>query len=187
MSQRFKNGDPVLILPKFAHLYPISCGVVVAVTADPFRSMFNGYTIQFADGSTDDVFEFQIIEDLPSFKTQIAVAVFDSEQQLLQVNQLRGPGVVRQLVLRTPSFDTDIKVQSSDSRTATVIGQVLERNTSNTLKAVDVSIIKAGTLVQAAASDSLGVFTFNNLPRGALNILIVIPGDSVRILGEVTI
>jgi hypothetical protein len=59
---RFKMADRILILPRFARLYPDDSGVVVAVKIDPFREKFNEYTVQFADGSTANIFEFQLVE-----------------------------------------------------------------------------------------------------------------------------
>src|SRR5438046_3081817 len=58
--QRFKIGDRILLIPRFAHLYPSGSAVVVEVTLDPFRPMFNEYKIEFRDGSIASVFEFQI-------------------------------------------------------------------------------------------------------------------------------
>ena len=60
--QRFKIGDRVSLLPRFAHLFQSTPGVVIEVKIDPFRAMFNEYTIEFPDGSTVNVFEFQVRE-----------------------------------------------------------------------------------------------------------------------------
>ena len=60
MMQRFKIGDRVVLLPRFADLYPGNSAVVVEVKLDPFRPVFNEYKIEFHDGSTANVFEFQI-------------------------------------------------------------------------------------------------------------------------------
>jgi hypothetical protein len=60
--QRFEIGDRVVVLQRFAHLYPTYSGVVIAVKLDPFRSIFNEYKIEFPDGSRADVFEFQLRE-----------------------------------------------------------------------------------------------------------------------------
>jgi hypothetical protein len=60
--QRFKIGDRVVLLPRFSALYPGDTGVVIEVKLDGYRPMFNEYTIEFADGSTANVFEFQIRE-----------------------------------------------------------------------------------------------------------------------------
>jgi len=60
--KRFNIGDPVFILPRFAHLYRSEAAVVVAIKSDPFRDAFNEYTVKFPDGSTANVFEFQLVE-----------------------------------------------------------------------------------------------------------------------------
>jgi hypothetical protein len=60
---RFKVGDPVLILTRYAHLYPSGSGVIVAVgSPDPFRSEFNEYTVKFPDGASAKLFEFQLVK-----------------------------------------------------------------------------------------------------------------------------
>jgi hypothetical protein len=58
--QRFKAGDRVVLLPRYAHLYKADSAVVVEVKLDPYRAAFNEYKIEFPDGSTANVFEFQI-------------------------------------------------------------------------------------------------------------------------------
>jgi hypothetical protein len=60
--QRFNVGDRVAVLHRFAHLHPKDSGVVVEVQLDPFRPIFNEYTVQFSDGSTSNLFEFQLQE-----------------------------------------------------------------------------------------------------------------------------
>jgi hypothetical protein len=60
--QRFKIGDRVDLLPRFAHLFPQGTGVILDVTPDDSRPMFNEYRIQFSDGSISVVFEFQMRE-----------------------------------------------------------------------------------------------------------------------------
>ena len=60
---RFNTGDAVLILQRFAHLYPNDFGVIVAVKIDPYRSAFNEYAVKFPDGSTASLFEFQLVEE----------------------------------------------------------------------------------------------------------------------------
>jgi hypothetical protein len=60
--QRYEIGDRVVVLPRFARLYGTAPGVVTAVKLDPFRSAFNEYTIEFADGLTASLFEFQIVK-----------------------------------------------------------------------------------------------------------------------------
>ena len=58
--QRYQIGDRVVVLPRFAHLYGSEKGVVIGIKLDPFRPAFNEYKIEFADGSTASLFEFQL-------------------------------------------------------------------------------------------------------------------------------
>jgi hypothetical protein len=58
--QRYQIGDRVVVLPRFAHLYGSVTGVVTGIKLDPFRPAFNEYKIEFADGSTASLFEFQL-------------------------------------------------------------------------------------------------------------------------------
>ncbi|HYR84693.1 MAG TPA: hypothetical protein VE422_11505 [Terriglobia bacterium] len=76
--QRFDIGDPIVILPRFADLYPIHWGTVIDMKLDPFRPAFTEYTIQFPDGSTTNLFEFQILEAEPNCETFLAAFVLDS-------------------------------------------------------------------------------------------------------------
>ena len=62
--QRFKVGDRVVILPRFAHLFQSDLGVIIEVKLDSFRPGFNENKLEFPDGSTGNVFEFQLREAL---------------------------------------------------------------------------------------------------------------------------
>ena len=183
--QRFKPNDAVFVLPRYARLYPGHSAVVTAVTADPFRPMFNEYALEFPDGSSARLFEFQIIEDVPNYTTLIASLIFDSRVQMATTGA-RGYTSGRQIILQTSGFDLDMKIDTKKSRTST-IGQVLERGTRNLLKDLEVRLMKESMLITTAMSDNLGVFRFSDVPRGSLNILAVIPQHSSRILGAFSI
>src|SRR5262245_8839905 len=99
--ERFKIGDPVLVLPRFAHLFSINTGVVASVNSDPFRPMFNEYAVKLDDGSNASVFEFQLIEDAFNYQTFIAALIFDSDQHSA-ATQTRGSFGDRHIVLQTP-------------------------------------------------------------------------------------
>src|SRR5207248_2421470 len=128
---RFKPNDPVFILPRYAHLYPDHSAVVIGVTADPVRP-FNEYTLEFADRSRARVLEFQIIEDVPHYTTFIASLVFDSREHP-DTTVTRGLPSGRQIILQTPGFDLDMRIQTTKWR-ATTMGQVLERGAKSLLK-----------------------------------------------------
>jgi len=183
--QRFKPNDAVFVLPRYARLYPGHSAVVTTVTADPFRPMFNEYALEFPDGSSARLFEFQIIEDVPNYTTLIASLIFDSRVQMATTGA-RGYTSGRQIILQTSGFDLDMKIDTKKSRTST-IGQVLERGTRNLLKDLEVRLMKESMLITTAMSDNLGVFRFSDVPRGSLNILAVIPQHSSRILGAFSI
>ena len=178
---RFSPGEAVFILPKFAHLYVSHSAVVVRGKTDRFRPMFNEYTVEFADGSAASLFEFQLIEDLPNYKTLIADLLFDSRQQMA-TTRARGRTTGAQIILQTEDFDIDLKIQIERSR-ASIMGQVLERDTENLLKHVAVRLMKEGNPVNMTTSDGVGVFKFTDVPLGSLIILVIIPRHLMRILG----
>jgi len=59
---RFEVGNRVDILPRYANLYREQFGIVVGVRADPFRPVFDEYTIEFSDRTSAGVFDFQLSE-----------------------------------------------------------------------------------------------------------------------------
>jgi hypothetical protein len=147
--------------------------------------MFNEYAVEFPDRSSARLFEFQIIEDVLNFTTFIASLVFDSLENPAAAG-VRGLPPGRQIILQTPGFDLDMRIHTTKSSVSTM-GQVLERGTKNLLKDLEVSLMKQSMVITQAISDSLGVFTFSDTPQGLLNILIVIPQYSSRILGAFSI
>ena len=184
--QRFKPKDTVFILPKFAHLYPQNSGLVVGVIPDPFRPMFHEYKVEFADRSTANLFEFQIIEDLANYKTFIAAVVFDSEQQTAAPEIRSHSALSRQIIFHTPGFHLDMAVYKSKSL-ASIIGQVLQMGTKDVLKDLDVRLMKEAMPVTTVTSDNQGVFRFRHVPHGSLNILVTIHQYLSRILGSFSI
>src|SRR3989442_10965313 len=112
--QRFKPSDAVFILPKYSHLYPGNSAVVISVIADPFRPMFNAYAVEFPDRSTDNLLEFQIIDDVPNYKTVIASLAFESSCQTATA-QTRGSHSRRQIILQTPRLDVDLTIRTTQS------------------------------------------------------------------------
>src|SRR5712692_8785589 len=178
---RFKPKEAVFILPRYAHLYPGHSALVKSVTADPFRPMFNEYTLEFHDRSSAKLFEFQIIEDVLNYTTLIASLVFDGREHTA-TQGTRGLPSGRQIILQTPGFDLDIRIHKTKS-SASTMGQVLERGTKNLLKDLEVSLMKESMPITTVISDSLGTFKFSDIPHGSLNILVVIPQYLSRILG----
>jgi hypothetical protein len=179
--QRFKIGDPVLVLPRFAHLFSINTGLVTGVNADRFRPMFNEYSVKLDDGTNASVFEFQLIEDELKYQTFIAALIFDSDQHSVST-QMRGPTGDRHVVFQTPSMDIDLKIKR-DQYHASIIGQILERSSPRLAALAEISLLKDNDPLTTAVTDNTGTFSFPSVPRGPLNIQVLIRANLWRILG----
>jgi hypothetical protein len=183
--QRFKPSDTVFIIPKFAHLYSDHSAVVIGAKENPFRPMFNQYTLEFSDRSTAKLLEFQIIEDVPQCETVIATLAFDSRHEIKPM-QTRGPLSGRKIILQTPAFYLDMKIHTMKSRGG-IMGQIIERRSKNLLNNLEVRLLREATPISRAISDKLGMFEFLDVPRGSLNILVMLPQHSSRIFGSFSI
>src|SRR5437899_3205985 len=136
--QRFNIGDRILILSRFAHLYPSNAGEIVGVQIDPRRTILNEYTVKFPDGSTANLFEFQLQRDISQYQTAQAIVAFDTSQQIPAM-QVRGAAPDRHLLLQTPDIDIDMKIYWIKSR-ASIIGQVLERPAASLVADAEVTV-----------------------------------------------
>jgi hypothetical protein len=179
--QRFKVGDSVLVLPRFAHLFSKSTGVVTAVHPDPFRPMFNEYKLQLDDETIASVFEFQLIEDELNYQTFIATLVFDSELHS-GAGLTSGPSNDRHLVFQTQSMDIDMKIKR-DHHQSSIIGQIFERSSPRLAAQAEISLLKDNAVWTTAISDNTGAFRFPCVPHGPLNVQILIRANQWRILG----
>src|SRR5215813_10269952 len=184
--QRFKSDDRVLILPKFVHLYPAVRGIVRAVRPDPMRSVFNEYTVEFTYGVTANIFEFQLLEDLPTYNTLIANVAFDSSLQMAQTSA-RGQSAGAHIVLNADDFDVDLKIQRDKVMESSILGQVLERGTSTLLEELEVELMRESIPIISTRGDENGVFKFTHVPIGPLNILATMPQRLLRIFGAFAI
>lgn len=183
--QRFKQNDPVFILPKFAQMYPSHSAVVVGVTPDPFRPMFDAYTVKFSNESTAKIFDFQLIDNIPSYETLVATVSFDSRREP-HASKIQGTRLSHQIVFQTPVFDLVVKIRADKLR-AFITGRVVERATDKLLTHLEVRLMKEGIPISTATSDGVGVFKFSDVSRGSLNILAVLREYHVRILGAFSI
>jgi len=178
---RFKVGDAVLVLPRFAHLFSKSTGVVAAVKSDPFRPMFNEYTLNLDDETIANVFEFQLIEDESRYQTFTASLVFDSELHS-EPGPMSGPATDRHVVLQTPSMDIDMRIKC-DQFHASITGQILERNSPRLAAQAEINLLKDNVVLTTTITDNTGTFRFLSVPRGPLNTEIVFRANLWRILG----
>ncbi|HYR43972.1 MAG TPA: carboxypeptidase-like regulatory domain-containing protein [Terriglobia bacterium] len=183
--QRFNIGDRIVLLSRFAHLYPSGAGEIVGVQIDPRRAILNEYTVQFPDGSIASLFEFQIQRDVSQYQTAQALVAFDSTRQTPFV-PVRGSAPDRHLLLQTPAVDIDMKIYWIKSR-ASIIGQILERTTANVVVDAEVTLTNRSLPTGAAITDSQGTFMFTGLNPGPLDIDILIHPKALKISGSLTI
>src|SRR2546425_8327082 len=115
----------------------------------------------------------------------IARLVLSSQHQPLTAH-VRGVTAIGQIILRTPGYDIDMTIQVTKSHTS-IMGQVLERATTNLLKDLEVRLMKDSKLIITTGSDSVGIFKFRDVPSGPLNIVVVIPQTTRRIFGAFSI
>src|SRR3989442_8638542 len=85
---RFGAGDAIYILPQYAHLHPANTAEVIRVVPDRYRPMFNEYVVKFSVVSQATVMEFQIIEHVPGFNTDIPSLVLSSQHQPLKAHAI---------------------------------------------------------------------------------------------------
>jgi hypothetical protein len=178
--ERFNIGDPILILPKFAHLYPAGSGVIVDLKRDPFRAIFNELTIKLSDGSTANLFEYEILEDESGYQTLGAALVQDSEWQ--SSTQPGVPASSRQALLRARDIDIHLQMHSSPYQ-AWIAGQVIERSTGRCINQARVSLVNNNVPIHTAMTDNNGGFKLSDIPRGLLDLHLLIRSKSSRVLG----
>jgi hypothetical protein len=178
---RFSVGDRILIVHKFAQSSPSNAGVVVGIREDAFRSILDEYTIEFSDGTKDDFFDFQLLEDGSRYPTIAAALALDSSQGIAP-SKTRGRAATRQIVLQTQDIDIDLQLRDRTTHVY-IIGQVLERGTHGLLSGVQVSMIRNGVPIDTSTTSDLGEFRFPKVPKGSVTIEVLLRAASSRIVG----
>ena len=182
--QCFQIGDRVLIIPRYAHLYPTNIGVIIGVDLDPRRGILNEYVVRFTDGATASLFEFQLQRNVSHYQTSIAALAFDTSTQT-PVVPFRGTSPDRHLLLRTAELDIDMKIYWIKSH-ASIIGQILERLTTDFIADAEVLLMNRSLPGSVTNTDSQGVFMFTGVGAGLLEIQILLHGKALRIFGSFT-
>jgi hypothetical protein len=180
--QRFNVGDPILILPKFAHLFPAHTGIVVSVKRTAIRPIFNDYAVKFVDGSVHNLFEFQMIEDGLNYQNFIASLMFDSARKLAPAS-LRGSDPTRHLLFRAPVLDIHLRI-SQVAGVPSLIGQVLEPNTVDFVQGADVSLLRDNNPIFTSRTDRSGEFKCKPVQVQPLTFLVIIRPKALRVMGS---
>lgn len=180
---RFNVGDRVLIVRKFSQSYPGNAGVVVGIRQDAIRSILDEYTIEFSDGTKDDFFAFQLLEDGSGYPTIAAALALDTPGGIASKHRQVA---TRQVILRTQHIDIDLRLRDYMTNVY-IVGQILERGTDRFLSGVQVSLIRDGAPIDSTTTTGFGEFRFNKVPKGSLNIEVLLREASSRILGDFSI
>src|SRR3989442_5887531 len=93
----------------------------------------------------------------------------------------RGQTPDRRIILQTQTIDIDMKIEARQ-REASIIGQILERETTNFVSRAVVTLMRDNIPITSTTTDNAGTFRFAAIGRGALNIQVVIRPASLRIL-----
>jgi hypothetical protein len=99
----------------------------------------------------------------------------------------RGWSHNAQIVLYADRFDIDISVRTGVPGLHEIIGQVLENGASDFSAPSEVQLLKHAMPIARTLSDPGNEFRFSSVPKGPLNILVVIPQSLTRIFGTFSI
>ncbi len=112
----------------------------------------------------------------------LAELLFDSRLQLSPMAS-RGAAHTRQMLFATQQVDIDLNItpERSDHN---LVGQILDREQTNEYPAAFVSLQnETGTLLRSMETDSLGQFTFRQIPPGVYDLVIDLGSQEVAITG----
>jgi hypothetical protein len=148
--------------------------------------MFDEFMVQFAPGSQAVVMDFQLSEDISTLPVIQAKVALDTLAEQGPLQQRGTPQLNRILLLKADRLDVHLEIVDSDGITS-LLGQVLEKSTSQFLTEVEVRLLKAQRTIEVRAADNLGEFRFSSVPKGPLSLEILIRPQRQRIIGEIAI
>ena len=178
---RFSVSDTVLVLSKFARGHPSNVGIVAKVKVDMLRPLFDEYLVEFSDGSTGTLFDFQLLEDTSHYQTILATLKLDSSGETGSI-PMRGAATARQIVFQSDDVDIHLRITPSPTGTR-ILGQILGKNGSQFPPQMEVRLLLEGKPIDVAMTNDLGEFRFGKAPEGTLTVEILIRANLSRILG----
>ena len=113
----------------------------------------------------------------------IAALRFDSHLQLSSAATRGGPTRARQMLFTTEQVDIDLQIKPGRADND-LLGQMLSTSRSGEAVPAFVSLQNsAGTLLRATETDSLGQFTFRQIPSGRYDLVFDLENQEVAITG----
>ena len=175
---RFHIGDRVLLLAKYANLYPAIQGVVRTANPNPIRELFDEFSVQFSDGSIQTVHAFQAVEDLSAWPALRATL---SREAPSVPSHTRGATPWNRTVFVALPFEIDMEVGERNGHLA-VVGQVTEKNLKGPPSNTEVRLINQEQPVDWTVASDLGEFEFSDIPTGTDGIEILCRDSQQRIV-----
>ncbi len=112
----------------------------------------------------------------------VAALRFDSQLQLSEAH-VRGVTRTRQMLFTTEQVDIDLQIKPGRAD-HDLLGQMLSARRSGEGVAAFVSLQnRAGTLLRATETDSLGQFVFRQIPPGSYELVFDLENQEVAITG----
>lgn len=112
----------------------------------------------------------------------LAEMLFDSRLQLSPM-ATRGAAHARQMLFATPQVDIDLSV-TPEHQEHHLVGQILDRAQADQYPSAFVSLQnETGSLLRSMETDSLGQFTFRQIPPGTYDLVIDLEDQEVSITG----
>ncbi len=113
----------------------------------------------------------------------IAALRFDSQLQLSSAATRGGPTRARQMLFTTEQVDIDLQIKPGRAD-SDLLGQMLSTSRPGEAVPAFVSLQNnAGTLLRATETDSLGQFTFRQIPSGRYDLVFDLENQEVAITG----
>lgn len=104
------------------------------------------------------------------FLQMLAKLQFDSRLQLSPMRS-RGVAKTRHMLFSTPQLDIDLEITPEHGE-HNVVGQILDSEQANEPSMAFVSLKnETGEMLQGTETDSLGQFTFHQVPPGVYNLV----------------
>jgi hypothetical protein len=112
----------------------------------------------------------------------VAALHFDSRLQLSSAGT-RGAARGRQMLFTTEQVDIDLQIKPGRTD-SDLMGQMLSAESSGEVLPAFVSLqSSAGTWLRATETDSLGQFTFRQIPSGSYDLVFDLENQEVAITG----
>jgi len=106
-------------------------------------------------------------------KPTVASTFYDSQVHASFAGT-RGPTDARHLVLRAEGFDIHVKVWAGSPKRQ-MAGQILARGAAVPVGGARMHLLRDGERLAITTADTLGEFSFNDVPEGQLSLQIDLP------------